>query len=60
MKYIRMKIGVILFIFIFNIIPVNSDTNDVIINFEKLSEIATGNAPFDVQLSGNLAFVSDY
>lgn len=55
-----MKIGVILFIFIFNIIPVNSDTNDVIINFEKLSEIATGNAPFDVQLSGNLAFVSDY
>ncbi|MCE7746707.1 MAG: hypothetical protein GPJ52_16390 [Candidatus Heimdallarchaeota archaeon] len=60
MKYIRMKIGVILFIFIFNIIPVNSDTNDVIINFEKLSEIATGNAPFDVQLSANLAFVSDY
>lgn len=60
MKHIRIKMGVVLFIFILNIIPVISSTNNVIISFEKLSEINTGNAPFDVQLSGNLALVSDY
>ncbi|HUT82658.1 MAG TPA: hypothetical protein VMZ29_15795 [Candidatus Bathyarchaeia archaeon] len=51
---------IFLFILVINIIPVNSATNEVIISFEKLSEINTGNTPFDVQLSGNLAFVSDY
>ncbi|MCK5182998.1 MAG: hypothetical protein KAQ95_01745, partial [Candidatus Heimdallarchaeota archaeon] len=56
----RFKLIIILFIFILNIIPVNCSTNDAIISFEKLSEINTGNAPFDVQLSSNLAFVSDY
>lgn len=60
MKLVRFKLVVVLFIFILNIIPVNCSTNDVIISFEKLSEINTGNAPFDVQLSGNLALVSDY
>ena len=52
--------GVFLFIFIINLIPANSITNDVIISFEKLSESSTGNGLFDVQLSGNLALVSDY
>ncbi len=52
--------GIVLFIFILNIMPATSDTNDVIISFEKLSEINTGGAPFDVQLSGSLALVSDY
>ena len=60
MKLVRFKLIVVLFIFILNIIPVNCSTNDVIISFEKLSEINTGNAPFDIQLSGNLALVSDY
>lgn len=60
MGFVKTKLGVILFIFILNIIPVNSNTNDVVINFEKLSETGTGNAPFDVQLSDNLALVSDY
>jgi len=52
--------GVFLFIFIINLIPANSTTNDVIISFEKFSESSTGNGLFDVQLSGNLALVSDY
>ncbi len=60
MKLVRFKMGLVLLIFILNIIPVNSSTNNVIISFEKLSEINTGNAPFDVQLSGNLVLVSDY
>jgi len=60
MKQVRFKMGIVLFIFILNIMPATSDTNDVIISFEKLSEITTGNAPFDVQHSGNLALVSDY
>jgi hypothetical protein len=60
MKYARFKKGIVLFIFILYIIPVNCNANNVTISFEKLSEITTGYAPFDVILSGNLALVSDY
>lgn len=61
MRDVRFKLGFLLAILlIVNFLPVTGNAIEVTIDFEYLSDIATGGAPFDVQIKGDTAFVSDY
>ncbi|MHA1187649.1 MAG: LVIVD repeat-containing protein, partial [Candidatus Heimdallarchaeota archaeon] len=53
--------GIILVIFLtINFVSASGNDLNLKINIEKLSSISTGGAPFDVQVIGNLAYLSDY
>ncbi|MHA1188466.1 MAG: LVIVD repeat-containing protein [Candidatus Heimdallarchaeota archaeon] len=53
--------GLILVVFLtINFVSASGNDLNLKINIEKLSTISTGGAPFDVQVIGNLAYLSDY
>ncbi len=60
MKNRGIKLGFILLIFSIYLFPMNVQGATGTITLEKVSEIATGGTPFDVQLVNDCALVADY